>query len=44
MTSLGLSIVGRLVEQAHGAIHIHTEVGRGTTFTVYLSALEQRSS
>lgn len=37
-TGLGLSIVKRLVEQAGGAIHLHSEVGRGTTFTVYLPA------
>jgi two-component system sensor histidine kinase/response regulator len=39
-TGLGLSIVRRLVEQAHGAIHIHTQMGLGTTFTVYLPARE----
>lgn len=35
-TGLGLSIVKRLVEQAGGAIHLHTELNRGTTFAIYL--------
>jgi signal transduction histidine kinase len=35
-TGLGLSIVKRLVEQAGGAIHLHTQLGQGTRFTVYL--------
>jgi two-component system, sensor histidine kinase and response regulator len=35
-SGLGLSIVKRLVEQANGAVHLHTELGSGTTFTVYL--------
>jgi two-component system, sensor histidine kinase and response regulator len=38
-TGLGLSIVQRLVKEAHGALHVHTEPGKGTTFTVYLSAV-----
>lgn len=37
-TGLGLPIVKRLVEQAKGAIHLQTQVGRGTSFTVYLPA------
>ena len=37
-TGLGLSIVQRLIKEARGALHVHTEVGRGTAFTVYLSA------
>jgi signal transduction histidine kinase len=35
-TGLGLNIVQRLVKEARGALHINTEVGRGTVFTVYL--------
>jgi two-component system, sensor histidine kinase and response regulator len=35
-TGLGLSIVKRLVEQAGGGVHLHTEQGHGTTFKVYL--------
>jgi two-component system, sensor histidine kinase and response regulator len=42
-TGLGLSIVQRLIKEAHGALHVHTEPGRGTTFTVYLGALEMPS-
>jgi signal transduction histidine kinase len=37
-TGLGLSIVQRLVTHAHGAIHVYTHPGEGTTFTVYLPA------
>ncbi|MEY2429025.1 MAG: hypothetical protein QOJ40_1910, partial [Verrucomicrobiota bacterium] len=38
-TGLGLSIVQRLIKEAKGALHIHTELTRGTTFTIYLPAL-----
>jgi two-component system, sensor histidine kinase and response regulator len=38
-TGLGLSIVQRLIKEAGGALHVHTELGQGTTFTVYLSAV-----
>ncbi len=38
-TGLGLNIVLRLVKEAHGAVHVHTCPGQGTTFTVYLPAL-----
>lgn len=37
-TGLGLCIVERLIRGAHGALHVHSRVGRGTVFTVYLSA------
>jgi signal transduction histidine kinase len=35
-TGLGLNIVQRLIKQGNGALHCHTRVGEGTTFTVYL--------
>jgi two-component system sensor histidine kinase/response regulator len=37
-TGLGLSIVQRLIREAAVALHVHTRVGEGTTFTLYLSA------
>jgi signal transduction histidine kinase len=38
-TGLGLNIVQRLVKEARGALHVHTEPGRGTTFKLYLPAM-----
>jgi signal transduction histidine kinase len=38
-TGLGLNIVQRLIKEAKGAFHVHTEAGQGTTFTVYLAAV-----
>jgi signal transduction histidine kinase len=38
-TGLGLNIVQRLVKEARAALHVHTQVGQGTTFTAYLSAV-----
>jgi two-component system, sensor histidine kinase and response regulator len=35
-TGLGLAIVQRLVKENKGALHLHTRIGEGTTFTVYL--------
>ena len=37
-TGLGLNIVQRLVREAGGALHVHTRLGEGTTFTIYLPA------
>ncbi len=37
-TGLGLNIVQRLIREAHGALHVRTQVGQGTVFTVYLAA------
>ncbi len=37
-TGLGLNIVQRLTKEAKGALHVHTKIGQGTTFTVYLPA------
>ena len=38
-TGLGLNIVQRLVKEARGALHVRTDVGQGTSFTVYLAAV-----
>ena len=38
-TGLGLNIVQRLVKEAQGALHVHTQVGAGTCFTLYLPAV-----
>ncbi|MCP3137311.1 MASE1 domain-containing protein [Pyxidicoccus xibeiensis] len=35
-TGLGLSIVRRIVEGHHGEVSVHSTVGQGTTFTVWL--------
>jgi len=37
-TGLGLSIVQRLIREAATALHVHTRVGEGTTFTLYVPA------
>ena len=37
-TGLGLNIVQRLVKEAKGALHVHTRLGEGTTFSIYLPA------
>ncbi len=37
-TGLGLNIVQRLVKEANGALHVHTQVGKSTSFTIYLPA------
>jgi two-component system sensor histidine kinase/response regulator len=38
-TGLGLNIVQRLIKEARGALHVHTQAGEGTTFTLYLPAV-----
>jgi two-component system sensor histidine kinase/response regulator len=38
-TGLGLNIVQRLIKEADGALHVHTDPGRGTSFSVYLPAV-----
>jgi len=35
-TGLGLCIVLRLLKEARGALHVHSKLGQGTVFTVYL--------
>ena len=37
-TGLGLCIVQRLIKEAHGALHVHSKLGQGALFTVYLPA------
>jgi len=37
-TGLGLNIVQRLVKEAHGLLHLQTQLGRGTTVTLWLPA------
>jgi signal transduction histidine kinase len=37
-TGLGLNIVQRLVKEGGGVLHVETERGKGTSFTVYLPA------
>jgi signal transduction histidine kinase len=43
-TGLGLNIVQRLIKETKGALHIHTHLGQGTTFTIYLSAIPLAAS
>ncbi len=38
-TGLGLNIVQRLIKEARGALHVHTEPGQGSMFAIYLPAL-----
>jgi signal transduction histidine kinase len=39
-TGLGLSIVQRLVKAGGGALHVQTQPGAGTTFSIFLPAVE----
>jgi two-component system, sensor histidine kinase and response regulator len=43
-TGLGLAIVHRLLKEARGCLHVHSQLGQGAVFNIYLPAsFKQRS-
>jgi two-component system, sensor histidine kinase and response regulator len=43
-TGLGLAIVHRLLKDARGCLHVHSQAGEGTAFNIYLPATIKQSS
>jgi len=41
-TGLGLAIVHRLLKEARGCMHVHSEAGKGTSFYIYLPTTIRR--
>ncbi len=42
-TGMGLAVVHGIVQSYKGAINVYSEIGKGTTFNVFLPAIERRA-